>query len=414
MSETIAIVGAGQAAGQASHSLRQRGFSGRIVMIGDERFVPYQRPPLSKKFLAGELELERLHFKPEHFYRDHDIELQLATRVTAIQPAIRKLQMDTGNTLAYDKLLLATGSRVRKLSIPGGDLAGIHYLRNIADVQAIQRGFRPGARLVIVGAGYIGLEVAAVAITHGIDVTVLETETRAMNRVVAPEVSAFFQDLHTAAGVKIEFGRKVQAFRGAAGSINEVVCADGYVVPADLCIVGIGIIPNTELAEAAGLACSNGIVVDEFAATSMPGIYAAGDCTQHPNALLGISLRLESVHNALEQAKTAAATLCGESQPYAQIPWFWSDQYDVKLQIVGLSNGYDELVIRGTPQEKSFAAFYLKAGQLLAVDAINSPREFMLGKKLIPAKAHFNAAELADPSVDFKTLAATALQAAEK
>jgi 3-phenylpropionate/trans-cinnamate dioxygenase ferredoxin reductase subunit len=394
--------------------LRQRGFDGRIVMIGDEAFVPYQRPPLSKKFLAGELELERLHFKPEHFYRDHDIELLLATRVTAIKPDIRKLQMDTGNTLAYDKLLLATGSRVRKLSIPGSDLAGIHYLRNIADVQAIQRGFRPGARLVIVGAGYIGLEVAAVAITHGIDVTVLETETRAMNRVVAPQVSAFFQDLHAAAGVKIEFGRKVQAFQGAAGSINEVVCADGYVVPADLCIVGIGIIPNTELAEAAGLACNNGVVVDEFAATSMPGICAAGDCTWHPNALLGVSLRLESVHNALEQAKTAAATLCGEQQPYAQIPWFWSDQYDVKLQIVGLSNGYDELVIRGTPQEKSFAAFYLKAGQLLAVDAINSPREFMLGKKLIPAKAHFNAAELADPGVDFKTLATTALQAAEK
>ena len=211
MSDTIAIVGAGQAAGQASQSLRQRGFAGHIVMIGDEPFAPYQRPPLSKKFLAGELELERLHFKPEHFYRDHDIELLLKTRVTAIHPDSQQLELDTGRTLAYDKLLLATGSRVRKLTIPGSDLAGIHYLRNIADVQAIQQGFRPGARLVIVGAGYIGLEVAAVAVAHGLGVTVLETETRAMNRVVAPEVSAFFQDLHRAAGVHPKvLGRPVE------------------------------------------------------------------------------------------------------------------------------------------------------------------------------------------------------------
>ena len=412
MSDTIVIVGAGQAAGQASQSLRQRGFAGHIVMIGDEPFAPYQRPPLSKKFLAGELELERLHFKPEHFYRDHDIELLLKTRVTAIHPDSQQLELDTGRTLAYDKLLLATGSRVRKLTIPGSDLAGIHYLRNIADVQAIQQGFRPGARLVIVGAGYIGLEVAAVAVAHGLDVTVLETETRAMNRVVAPEVSAFFQDLHRAAGVKIEFGRKVQAFGGASGAITEVVCADGHTVPADLCIVGIGIIPNTELAEAAGITCKNGIVVDEYAATSAPGICAAGDCTWHPNALLGIHLRLESVHNAMEQGKTAAATLCGERVPYTQIPWFWSDQYDIKLQIVGIGNGYDELVLRGKPEDRSFAAFYLKEGGLLAVDAINSPREFMLGKKLIPAKARFKSAELADTSIDFKSLAAAALDAA--
>jgi 3-phenylpropionate/trans-cinnamate dioxygenase ferredoxin reductase subunit len=412
MSETIAIVGAGQAAGQAAQSLRQRGFTGPIVIIGDEPFIPYQRPPLSKKFLAGEMELERLHVKPAHFYSDHDIQLLLATRVTAIQPETRRLQLSSGKTLAYDKLLLTTGSRVRKLSIPGSDLAGIHYLRNIADVQAIQQNFRPGARLVIVGAGYIGLEVAAVAVTHGIDVTVLETETRAMNRVVAPEVSAFFHKLHTDAGVKIEFGRMVKAF-GGTGSVTEVICADGSTVPADLCIVGIGIIPNTELAQAAGITCDNGIVVNEFAATNLPEICAAGDCTRHPNKLLGVNLRLESVHNALEQAKTAAATLCGEQLPYSQVPWFWSDQYDVKLQIVGINSGYDELVIRGTPEDRSFAAFYLKDRQLLAVDAINSPREFMLGKKLIPAKAHFDPAKLANPSLDFKSLATEVLQASE-
>ena len=412
MSETIAIVGAGQAAGQAAQSLRQRGFTGHIVIIGDEPFVPYQRPPLSKKFLAGEMELERLCIKPAHFYSDHDIQLLLATRVTAIQPDTRRLQLSNGKTLGYDKLLLTTGSRVRKLSIPGSDLAGIHYLRNIADVQAIQKNFRAGARLVIVGAGYIGLEVAAVAVTHGIDVTVLETETRAMNRVVAPEVSAFFHKLHADAGVKIEFGRRVKAF-GGTDAVTEVICADGSVVPADLCIVGIGIIPNTELAEAAGITCDNGILVDEFAATNQPGICAAGDCTRHPNKLLNVNLRLESVHNALEQAKTAAATLCGEQLPYAQIPWFWSDQYNVKLQIVGISSGYDELIIRGEPESQSFAAFYLKDRQLLAVDAINCPREFMLGKKLIPAKACFDPAKLANSSVDFKSLATEALQASE-
>lgn len=412
MSETIAIVGAGQAAGQAAQSLRQRGFTGPIVIIGDEPFVPYQRPPLSKKFLAGEMELERLHIKPAHYYSDHDIQLLLATRVTAINPDTRSLQLGNGKTLAYDKLLLTTGSRVRKLSIAGNDLAGIHYLRNVADVQAIQHNFKPGARLVIVGAGYIGLEVAAVAVSHGLEVTVLEAEARAMNRVVAPEVSAFFHDLHTAAGVKIQFGRMVKAF-GGKDSVNEVICADGSAVPADLCIVGIGIIPNTELAEAAGITCDNGILVDEFAATNLPGIYAAGDCTRHPNKLLGVNLRLESVHNALEQAKTAAATLCGEQLPYAQVPWFWSDQYDVKLQIVGINTGYDQLIIRGAPGEGSFAAFYLKNRQLLAVDAINSPREFMLGKKLIPAKAHFDPAQLANPSIDFKMLATDALQASE-
>ena len=413
MSETIVIVGAGHAAGQAAASLRQKKFAGRIVIVGEEPYIPYQRPPLSKKFLAGELDEKRLHFKPENFYPDHDIEMRLSTRVTAIDPDTKCVRLEDDSTLNYDKLLLTTGSRVRKLSIPGSDLRGIHYLRSIEDVLAIQKDFREGARLVIVGAGYIGLEVAAIAVKRGIDVTVLETEDRAMNRVVAPEISAFFQKMHKDAGVKIEFGRMVQEFRGT-DSIAEVVCADGYVVPADSCIVGIGILPNIELAEAAGLECEDGIVVDEFARTSAPDIYAAGDCTRHPNSLLGINLRLESVHNALEQAKTAAATMCGEHHPYAQIPWFWSDQYDVKLQIVGLSNGYDQLIIRGDQDAHSFAAFYLKNNRVLAIDAINSPREFMLGKKLITAQASFDPAELADETADFKPLATAALEAASQ
>ncbi|MEJ2139414.1 MAG: FAD-dependent oxidoreductase [Gammaproteobacteria bacterium] len=413
MSETIVIAGAGHAAGQAAASLRQKKFAGRIIMVGDEAYVPYQRPPLSKKYLAGEMETKRLYFKPENFYPDHDIELRLSTRVESLDTAAKTVRLDSGDSLEYSKLLLTTGSRVRKLAIPGSDLPGIHYLRNIDDVLSIQKDFAEGARLVIVGAGYIGLEVAAIAVKRGIEVTVLETEGRAMNRVVAPEISEFFQELHSAAGVKIEFGRMVQEFRGD-GKIEQVVCADGYTVPADICIVGIGILPNSELAEEAGLSCNNGIVVDEFARTSEPDIYAAGDCTYHPNALLGVSLRLESVHNALEQAKTAAAAMCGELTPYAQIPWFWSDQYDVKLQIVGLSQGYDQLVIRGDKAAHSFAAFYLQNGRLLAVDAINSPREFMLAKKLVAAKAVFDPQQLADEALDFKTMATAALEAAQQ
>lgn len=413
MSETIVIAGAGHAAGQAAASLRQKKFAGRIIMIGDEPYIPYQRPPLSKKFLAGEIELKRLYFKPENFYPDHDVELRLGETVTAISPTEKTVQLADGESINYSKLLLTTGSRVRKLSIPGSDLAGIHYLRNIADVEQIQQELADSKRLVIVGAGYIGLEVAAIAVGRGIDVTVLETEERAMNRVVAPEVSEFFQQLHREAGVKIEFGRMVKEFQGD-GRVTAVVCADGYSVPADICIVGIGIVPNSELAEAAGLECDNGIVVDEYARTSAPDIYAAGDCTRHPNPLLGVNLRLESVHNALEQAKTAAAAMCGELIPYAQIPWFWSDQYDVKLQIVGLSNGYDQTVTRGDKAAHSFATFYLRDGQLLAVDAINSPREFMLGKKLVTAGAVFDPQQLADESVDFKSLATAALEAASK
>jgi 3-phenylpropionate/trans-cinnamate dioxygenase ferredoxin reductase subunit len=411
MSETIVIAGAGHAAGQAAASLRQKKFTGRIIMVGDEAYVPYQRPPLSKKYLAGEMETKRLYFKPENFYPDHDIELRLSTRVESLDPTAKTVQLDNGEKLDYSKLLLTTGSRVRKLSIPGSELPGIHYLRNIDDVLRIQKDFNAGTRLVIVGAGYIGLEVAAIAVKRGIDVTVLETENRAMNRVVAPEISEFFQDLHREAGVKIEFGSMVKEFSGD-GNVQQLVCADGYSVPADMCIVGIGILPNSELAEAAGLSCNNGIVVDEFARTSDPDIYAAGDCTFHPNSLLGINLRLESVHNALEQAKTAAAAMCGELTPYAQIPWFWSDQYDVKLQIVGLSKGYDQLVIRGDKAAHSFAAFYMQNGQLLAVDAINSPREFMLAKKLVAAKAVFDPQQLADESEDFKALATAALEAA--
>jgi 3-phenylpropionate/trans-cinnamate dioxygenase ferredoxin reductase subunit len=414
MTETAIIIGAGHAAGQTAASLRQKGFSGRIVMIGDEAYVPYQRPPLSKAFLAGELETERLFFKPEKFWPEHDVELLLSTTVKAIDRAAKTISLNTNETLSYDKLVLVTGSRVRELHIPGHELGGVHYLRSIDDVTAIQTAFQKDARLVIVGGGYIGLEVAAVGRKNGLDVTVLETESRVMNRVVATEVSQFFQNMHTEEGVKLELGRRVQELRGdETGQLREVVCADGYTVPADICIIGIGIIPNTELAEAADIKCSNGIVVDQYCQTSDENIYAAGDCSRHPNPIFGRHLRLESVHNAIEQGKTAAAAICGDPVAYAQVPWFWSDQYDVKLQIAGLTEGYDQFVMRGDPAARSFAAFYLQAGKLLAVDAINSPREFMLGKKLIAAGAKFRLEELNDMQEDFKALATKALEAAK-
>jgi len=408
MKETFVIVGAGHAAGQAAATLRQKGFEGRIVVIGDEPWIPYQRPPLSKKFLSGGLEIEHLYFKPENFYPECEIDLVLSTRVTELNTDTKVIRTANGVTMEYEKLLLTTGSRVREIPVPGKDLGGVHYLRKISDVTAIQEEFLEGSRLVIVGAGYIGLEVAAVAVKHGIDVTILEAQDRALSRVTAPEVSKFFERVHQANGVKLEFGRMVSELRGH-NKLEKVVCADGSEFTADLAIAGIGINPNIELAEAAGISCDNGIVVNEFCETSAPDVYAAGDCTFHPNGYFGRCVRLESVHNALEQSKSAAAAMCGEPVAYTQIPWFWSDQYDIKLQIAGLNQGYDQVVVRGNRDTNSFAAFYLQDRRLLAVNAINSPREFMLGKKLISAFARLSPEDLADTEKDFKELATAAL-----
>jgi len=413
MTDRVIIVGAGHAAGQAAASLRQKKYAGEILMIGDEPYVPYQRPPLSKAFLAGELELERLYFKPANFYPDHDVETRLSTRVASIDKQAHTVTLDDGEQLGYSKLILATGSRVRELPIPGNDLDGVHYLRNIADVQAMQANFQPGKKIVIIGGGYIGLEVAAVAVKTGLDVTILETESRVMNRVVAREISQFFQNMHTAEGAKLELGRRAQEINGENGKVISVTCADGFTVDTDMVIIGIGIIPNAELAEDAGLKCSNGIVVDEHCQTGDPDILAIGDCTRHPNGLLGRHLRLESVHNAIEQGKTAAANIVGQPSAYNQVPWFWSDQYDVKMQIAGMSDTHEQFVVRGDPATRSFAAFYLQQGKIVAVDAINSPREFMIGKKLVAAGAKIPIRDLADTNKDFKTMATAALEAAD-
>ena len=402
-SQHILIVGGGQAAAQAILTLRQKKFDGRITLVGEEDLPPYQRPPLSKKYLAGELARERLFLRPPVFYEKNRVDMRLGVRAEELEPDRRRIRLDDGGTLEYDGLLLATGSRVRRLDIPGSDLPGIHYVRNVADVDRISEAIEPGNRLVVVGAGYIGLEVAAVAVTRGLKVTVLEAVDRVMARVVCPDVSQFYFDYHTRSGVDIRCGTMIEGFVGN-GHVEAVTAAGGEQFPCDLAIVGIGIEPVEEPASSAGLTCENGIRVDDHARTDDEAIVAAGDCTNHPSLLYGHRVRLESVQNAIDQAKVAAASLLGEVQPYDTVPWFWSDQYDVKLQIAGLSQHHDQVVLRGDPSTSSFAAFYLRDGNLLAVDAVNSPKEFMLGKRLILQRAAPAPEQLADPATDLGEL----------
>lgn len=402
MPETFAIVGAGHCAGQAAISLRRKGFGGRVVMIGEEPYVPYERPPLSKKFLAGEIEVDRVYLRPPEFYPEHDIDLRLGTAVVAIDPAERRIDLAGNDTFAYDKALIATGSRPRKLDLPGADLPGVCYLRNIADVEGIRDYMAAGARMVVIGGGYIGLEVAAVGAQTGMRVVVLEAADRILNRVTAPDLSAYFTRFHESHGTEIRCDVKVTGFYGNA-RVTGVRCADTEV-PADVVVVGIGIVPNVEIAADAGLTCGNGIVVDEQCRTNDPNIYAAGDCTNHPNPFLRRRLRLESVQNALAQAQIAAANMTGGAETYGEIPWFWSDQHDLKLQIVGLSAGYDQTVLRGDMASGSFAVFYLKEGCLIAVDAVNSPREFMACRRIIPRNKTIPPEQLADTSIPMQKL----------
>lgn len=399
----VVIAGAGHAAGQVVVSLRQKHYTGEIVLVGEEPWLPYQRPPLSKKFLAGELPVERLYVKPPSFYEDARTQLELDTRIERIDRMHRTLVDGDGHAIAYDKLVLAVGSRVRRLDLPGVGLEGIHYLRNVSDVRAIQAGMGDGKRLVIVGAGYIGLEVAAVAAQLGMQVTVVELLDRVMKRVVCPALSEFYAGEHRARGVRILLDTGIEAFVGDR-RVRGLLLADGSEIPADLVVIGIGIVPNTELAARAGLPVNDGIVVDESCCTADPDILAVGDCTFHPNRILGRDIRLESVNNALEQARTAAAILCGEDARYAEVPWFWSDQYDLKLQIAGLSQGYDDAVIRGEPSGRSFACAYLRGGRLIALDAVNHPKDFLQAKKLIAGGGQVDRDRLADPDVELKDL----------
>lgn len=398
------IVGASHAAAQVAPALRQHGWDGSIAIIGNEYFLPYHRPPLSKDFLSGARGIEDIMIRPPAVYKNSGIRFALGMTVDGIDRDNKCLLLDDGHPVPYDKLVLAVGARVRKVDIPGAELEGVFYLRDINDVQQIRHFTDRAKNAVIVGGGYIGLETASSLRRLGMEVTVLEAMPRVLQRVTATEVSDFYSRIHTEEGVNIVTGTQVEAIVGEKG-VEAVVCGDGTRYPADLVVIGVGVIPNTELASSAGLAVENGIVVDEYARTSDEDILAAGDCTSHFNPIYGRQVRLESVQNAIDQATVAAKTVCGELQPYSALPWFWSDQYDLKLQIAGLNQGYTDVVIRGDIEgSRSFAAFYLREGKLLAVDAINRPREFMLGKKLIVGEIDVDVTKLGDESVDLKDM----------
>lgn len=397
----MVIIGAGQGAGQAAASFRQEGYEGEVIVLGEEAYPPYQRPPLSKAYLSGDLPLEKVYVRAEKFYADKNIDMRTNTRVTSIDPDGHTVTTAAGDTIAYEKLMIATGSRPRILNIEGSDLAGIHYLRTIADVDGIREAMGNAENIVIVGGGYIGLEVASVAVSSGKTVSVLEMESRILQRVTTPEMSAYYHQLHESRGLNILTETTVSGFSGSDGKVTEVLCGDKSI-PADLVIVGIGIIPNIELAQDAGLACENGITVDDHCQTSNPDIYAIGDCTNHPNPLLNRRLRLESVPNAMEQARVAVSNMLGGDKIYAAVPWFWSDQYELKLQMVGFSADGDTQVLRGDQAANEFAVFYLKDGKVVAADAVNAPREFMVAKQLYGVEV--DPAVLADPETDLKTL----------
>ncbi len=395
----VVVVGAGQAGASCVAKLRSSGFEGAITLIGDEAVPPYQRPPLSKAYLLGEMELPRLFLRPESYYAENDVSLRLGKRVDAIDPVSRTVTLGD-DALTYDHLVLATGSAPRKLPAAiGGDLEGVFLVRTLADADAMAPRFTDGARVLIVGGGYIGLEAAAVAAKKGLHVTLVEMADRILQRVAAPETSDYFRALHHGHGVTIVEGVGLDHLEGET-AVKAAHLTDGTVVDVDFVIVGIGIAPRTHLAEAAGLEIDNGIAVDAFGQTSQPGIWAAGDCASFPYH--GQRIRLESVPNAIDQAEVIAENILGANKPYVAHPWFWSDQYDVKLQIAGLNTGYDRVIVRQSEAASSY--WYFEGDTLLAVDAMNDPRAYMVGKRLIDAGKSADPTLLADPAADLKTL----------
>lgn len=408
---TVVIVGAGQGGGELALAVKQGGYAGRVVLVGEEELLPYQRPPLSKTYLSGSITAESLHTKSEAVYVKAGVELRLGIRAEHIDRRRKRVSLADGSILSYSQLVLACGGRPRPLAVEGLDPArqpsNLHYVRTVQDVDKIREQFLAGRRLVIVGGGYIGLEVAAVARKLELQVTLIEAMPRVLARVTAPIVSEFYEDLHRESGVdvRVDCGIQRAALDASGETVQAIICADGTEVPADLVIVGIGLIPNTELAQDAGLEVDNGILVDEFTRTSDPDIFAIGDCANHPNPIYGRRIRLESVPNALEQGRTTAAVLCGKPRPYASVPWFWSDQYDLKLQMAGISEGYDAVVMRGSMAARSFMVFYLRESRILAVDAVSRPQEFMLSRRLLAEQAQLaDPQQLSDETIPLKLL----------
>lgn len=400
----ILIVGAGQAGLQAAESLRAEGFAGNITLIGDETYLPYQRPPLSKAYLAGETDDDRLVIRSAEVLAGLGVVMMPGAHVRAIDRGAQHVTLNDDRTLAYSGLILATGARPRQLPVPGANLAGVFYLRGLDDSKAILAALPAAQHVAIIGGGFIGLEIAATARKKfGKAVTVYEALPRLMARAVAPPTSDFFRRLHETNGVVIRLETGVQALDGESGHVTAIVTSDGAHHPADLVIVGIGVIPNDDLARSCGLACEHGILVDACARTSDPRIAAAGDCTARRIEGADKLLRLESVQNAIEQGKSAAAALLGKERPFTAAPWFWSDQYDIKLQMTGLSAGYDTLVLRGNPDERAFSAFYFRDGKLIAVDSMNKPGDHMIARRLLDAHAPLTPQQAADSGFTLKS-----------
>lgn len=401
----VVILGAGHGGGSVAAFLRQYGFVGPITLVGEEPLPPYQRPPLSKAWLKGEATAESLALKPLEFYAENNIDLRLGVHAVAIDRASKTVAVSEGDPIAYDVLVLAMGARARRLTIPGADLKGVMELRTAADAEKLKTALGVGKTLAVVGGGYVGLEAAASAISLNAKAVIIEREHRVLARVACEQLSSFFQAYHAARGVTFELSAGVEAFVGDQGQVTGVKLADGRTIACDAALVGVGAIPNDEIAKAAGLECSNGVVVDLAARTSDPAIFAVGDLTQRPMPLYSRSVRLESVPNALEQAKAVACAVTGRPLPPPEVPWFWSDQFDLKLQIAGMPFDADEILIRGDPDTAKFAVFHLKQGCIQAVEAVNAAPEFMAGKQLVASQKPVARDKLVDMSISMKQVA---------
>ena len=401
--EKLVIIGAGQSAIQCITSLKKEGYSGSIALVGEEEHLPYQRPPLSKGFLEDSINKERLYFKKLDFFTENKIQLHLGLSAEKVNLENNKVYLSDRSELEFDKLVFATGSRVRHLDFPGSDLSSIRYLRGLDDAESIKNDLKISQNLVVIGAGYIGLEVAAIAAKNNISVSVIEMADRVMNRTVDPQISQYYLELHQKNGVTFKFNTSLEEIKGDK-SVQSVICSDGTEINADTVIIGAGIIPNFELAEDAGIDCTNGIEVDEYGRTNLKNVYACGDCTNHPNKLLNKNLRLESVHNAMEQAKTVASSIMSNPSEYSQIPWFWSDQYDHKLQIVGMSGDHDTVTMRGDTSDSKFMLFYTREDELIAVDSINNSKEFLICRKLVTNKVKIKPSMISDPTTNLNDL----------
>jgi 3-phenylpropionate/trans-cinnamate dioxygenase ferredoxin reductase subunit len=411
MSSGTVIVGTGQAGFQTAASLRTEGYLEKITLIGEEPHIPYQRPPLSKGFPLGTQDLENIELRPRQFYQDHKIDLIAGERVSAIDRTAKQVKLRSGSHFPYDKLVLAVGAHNRTLSINGAELDGVLYLRSLDEAVIVKERLQNAQTVVVIGGGFIGLELAAVACSLGKAVTVLEALPRLMSRAVAPLISDFYRELHLSKGVQVVCGAPVSEIEGLGGKVRGVLLRDGTRYPGDLVLIGVGVVPNIELGREAGLRIENGIAVNQYLQTDDEYIFAIGDCAEHPCEFAGARIRLESVQNAADQAQCAAATIAGRRNIYRALPWFWTDQFDIKLQMAGISNGHDRVVSRGNAESRKLSVFYFKEGRLIAIDSINRPLDHMMGRKLIANRVQLTPEQAADESVDLKKLASSSVAA---